>query len=193
MSGASAPGAIGSACVHDTSWPTTLQVQSVPPAAVGVIPAGSVSVTVATLDVATLPTLVTRSVYAPVPPERKSPLCRTFIERSGSEITGVVIVLWLSPAPSSSGVETFAVLTTDGSASVSGRTLSAMSGAAAPAAIPCGRVQVTVCPTAPHVHPVPTALTYVRPAGRLSVTVATPGVTPAPMFVTESVYALMSL
>lgn len=50
------------------------------------------------------------------------------------------------------------------------------------------REQVTTCPAAPHVQPLPAADTYPRLAGSVSVTVISPFVANGPRLVTVSVY-----
>ena len=63
-----------------------------------------------------------------------------------------------------------AVLTTLGTAAPVAATVNAIGGSELPESSVGGCVQVTTCAAAPHDQPVPTPLTYVRPAGNVSVT-----------------------
>ena len=67
-------------------------------------------------------------------------------------------------------LDTTAVLTTLGTAAPVAATVSAIGGSELPELSVGGCVHVTTCATAPHVQPVPTPLTYVSPAGSVSVT-----------------------
>ena len=143
------------------------------------------SVTVTGPAAASGPALCTASVYVPCPPTVKSPLCALVIERSAAASTFVG-----SLAESSAGVasgeadDTCAVLVTAGSAADPGSTASVTS-ELEPAASEALCVQVTVCPTEEHVHPVPVPDTYDNPAGSESDTVIGPADAAPPVFVTE--------
>jgi hypothetical protein len=88
--------------VQVTVCPASLQVQPVPPAALNVRPAGSVSVTVMVPAVATFPELLTAIVYVPVAPVTKDPVCDFAIASVGlpaSVVGSVAIGEFVAPPP----------------------------------------------------------------------------------------------
>lgn len=80
-----------------------------------------------------------------------------------------------------------AVLVSDDGAVAVTSTVSVMGARLAPAATGPGLVQLTVCATMVHVHPVPLAAVGVRPAGRTSLTEIAAVLPPLPMFETANV------
>src|SRR4051812_48834791 len=153
-----APGAIGSAVVHENTWPTVWQVH--PSGASSLTqprPVGSTSVTVVGPTVAWSPLLVTLSLYSELRLGRKLPVCDLSIARSIAW-TSTVSASELSAVASSVSLAAWAttgVLVTCGTAAGPTSTLIVSAGALAPAAIDAARVHVTSWLTAPQVQPVP--------------------------------------
>ena len=145
-------------------------------------PAGSVSVTVTVPVVATAPPLVTDNVYcAPCwPCVKLAPTCALLIVRSGNWVTvmastfDVLLAVLLSVHVQA----TTAVLVMLAAALAATFTFSVITEVALVASGVAALTQVTSCPAALHVHPVPVPLTNVRPAGSVSVTVMVPVVGP---------------
>ncbi len=147
--------AIGVVVVHVTIWPAALHVQPVPVAETKVKPVGNVSVSVRVPVVAEVPLFVTLSVYVPVAPITKLPVCEPFAVSAGAPLTvvgSVAVGEFEAPPPAA-----FTVLVTLGTAAARTLTLSVIVFPSEPAAIAVVDVQVTVWPLAPHVQPVPVA------------------------------------
>jgi hypothetical protein len=146
---------------------------------------GSVSTTVIVPDVAALPVLLTSSVYVPVCPAVKFPVC-DFVSASvalpASVVGSVATGAFVAPPP-----DTVAELVTlpEGPTAL---TVSAIGLPDAPAAIAVVLVQVADAPLPLQLHPVPLALLKVRPVGNVSTTVIVPEVGAVPVLPTAIVY-----
>jgi hypothetical protein len=105
--------------------------------------------------VGAFPVFETLSVYVPVPPTTKLPLCDLFAWSTGAPFTVVgSLAVGEFDAPPPVALTLFVTL---GTAVVSTLTFSVMGFAFAPAAIADDDVHVTVCPDALHDQPVPEA------------------------------------
>jgi hypothetical protein len=172
--------------VQVMTCPAALHVQPVPVADAYVIPAGSVSVTVVVPKVVALPVLVTAIVYVPAPPIGKLPVCDFAIASCGWAIVvgSVAVGELFAPPP-----EAVALLVRlPGAVDVGTLTVSVIAGNAADAAIAAELVHVTTCAAALHDQPLPVAVAYVSPAGRVSVTVVVPNVVALPVLLAVTVY-----
>jgi len=184
-----APAAMVVVLVQVTIWAASLHVQPAPAAALKVNADGSVSVTVTIPVVGDVPALLTLIVYVPVEPIVKLPVWLFAIARVGvtTVVGSVTLGVFDAPPPL-----TVAELLTVAGALAATFTVSVIGVAAAPAAITAALEQVTVCPAALHVQPVPLAALKVRPAGRVSVTVIVPDVATLPLLLTAMVYLLVA-
>ena len=134
-----------------------MQLHPVPLAEAYVSPAGSVSTSAIAPVVGMLPLFPAISVYVPVWPTVKLPVCDLL---SVSATLPAIVVGSFAVAPAVAPPPlTVAVLTTVFGAGPPTLTVSAIGFPAALAAIGVVDVQVTICPAAPHVQPVPTAET----------------------------------
>jgi hypothetical protein len=148
-------------------------------------PPGSVSVTVIVPAVGAVPLLLTASVYVPVVPTVKFPVCDFLIVRTGAvTFVGSVAVAGFGEPPP----DALAEFVTLGTAACATLTVRVIGAAFAPALITAAVVQVTTWPAFVHVQPVPVADANVRPAGSVSVTVTVPDVLTLPVLLTASVY-----
>src|SRR5690606_20114695 len=96
-------------------------------------------------------------------------------DRSDRRTVTVSVEVWLPPVPSNIGCETSAVLSVEAAAVPSTATVNTSVGrSASTAMLGALLLQVTTCPTALQVQPVPVPETKVRPVGSVSVTVAVP-------------------
>jgi hypothetical protein len=125
--------------------------------------AGNVSDT-ETPDTATPPVSMSVIVYCIVSPGFWSPpfmSCHVFVDVERFEVITVVIsfAVLFAATLSKVGFETVAVFVALGYAAAPTETVRVMEGAVAPFVSGPGRVQVTACPAAPQVQPVPEALT----------------------------------
>jgi len=147
--------AIAVVVVHVTTWPAAEQFQPVPVADANVKPVGRVSVSVSVPDVGEVPLFVTLSVYVPVAPITKFPVCEPFAVSAGAPFTvvgSVAVGEFEAPPPVA-----LAVLVTLGYAVAITLTVSVIELPAEAAAIAVVEVQVTAWPLAAHVQPVPVA------------------------------------
>jgi hypothetical protein len=136
-----APAAMTAALVQVTTAPASTHAQPVPDAALNVSPVGRSSLTVSVPDVATLPGLLTASVYVPVEPAVKLPLCDFAIARTGAPFTVVgSTATGVLPAPPPDAVTEF-VSDPGGPATL---TVNAIEAPAAPAAMAVVLVQVAL-------------------------------------------------
>jgi len=179
------PAAMAVVLVHVTFWPAPLHVQPVPLAALNVNPVGSVSVTVIVPVVAAVPVLLAVTVYVPVEPIVKLPVWLFAIARVGvtTVVGSVAVGVFEAPPPL-----TVTELVTVAGAFAATFTVSVIEVPEPAAAMAAVLVQVTVWPTALHVHPVPVAALNVKPVGSVSVTVIVPEVATFPVLLTATVY-----
>src|SRR5262245_14466983 len=189
MSGNAWPGATVSLRLHVASGPTMPHDQPGPATAVGVRPAGSVSVTITIPVDSRLATLETRSANVrPVSPAVKFPVCDFEIVRSRSpcatNVRSCAVLFEVLPSPPPS---TIAVLTTL-PAFADTSTTTAIVGYALPGASGSDRVHVTTCPCMPQPQPEPDAAVGVKPLGTLSRTLTVPVVALSPLFWTSIRY-----
>jgi hypothetical protein len=136
-------------------------------------------------EVGAVPVLLTASVYVPVEPAVKLPVCVFEIARIELTIVVGSFATGVFAAPPPLAVALFVRL-----AGALGATLTtrAIGLPAAPAAIAVVLVHVTIAPAAAHAHPVPLPALYVRPVGNVSVTVTVPVVAALPVLLTVIVY-----
>ncbi len=124
-------------------------------------------------------------VYAPVAPIVKFPTWLLAMPRVGvtTVVGSVAVGVAVSPPPLA-----VAELVTEAGAFAATLTVRVMGMPAAAAAMTAALVQVTVCPAALHVQPVPVAALNVRPVGSVSATVIVPEVATLPELLTAIVY-----
>jgi hypothetical protein len=177
--------AIAVVLVQVAVCPLPAHVQPVPLAVLYVRPVGSVSVTVIVPEVATLPEFPTSSVYVPVCPAPRFPVCDFASVRTelplmlvGSVATGVLL------APPPDALAEF-VTWPDGPTTL---TASVIELPVLPAAIAVELVQVAVWPLPLQLQPVPLAALYVSPVGSVSVMVTVPEVATLPLLLTTIAY-----
>jgi len=132
-----------------------------------------------------VPVLVTVIEYVPVAPIVKLPVWLFAIASVG--VTTVVgsVAVGVFDAPPPLTVTEFVTVAGAFAATL---TVSVMGAPAAAAAMTAALVQVTVCPAALHVQPVPVAALNVKPVGSVSVTVIVPDVATFPALLTTTVY-----
>jgi len=180
-----APAAMAVVLVHVAVGPAPLHVQPVPVAALNVRPAGSVSVTVMVPVVGEVPVLLAVIVYVPVEPIVKLPAWLFAIASVGvTTLVGSAAVGVFEAPPPLAVTE----LVTVAGAFAATFTVSVIGAPAAAAAMTAVLVQVTVCPAALQVQPVPLAALKVKPVGSVSVTVMVPEVATLPLLLTATVY-----
>jgi hypothetical protein len=167
------PDASPLAAVHVTTWPDAEHDQPAPVPETNDSPAGSVSLTVMTPD-GDGPALATTSEYTPLVPTEKLPEWLLTMLRSS---TGLTVVgsddVLLAGFESVTGLETVAVLVTDGAAAAATPTVKVIVLDPADASPPAA-VHVITWPDAEHDQPAPVPETNDRPAGSVSLTVMTP-------------------
>jgi len=148
-------------------------------------PGGRVSVTVMVPVVGEVPVLLAVIMYVPVEPIVKLPVWLFAIARVGvTTVVGSVTLGVFNAAPPLAVAE----FVTVAGAFAATLTASVIGVPAAPPAMTAVLVQVTVCPAALHVQPVPLAALNVKPAGSVSVTVMVPEVATFPVLLTAIVY-----
>src|SRR5262245_23850586 len=165
-----------------------LHTQPAPAAAVGVRPAGRVSLTVTRLPVGPPPMFDTVSTYwAPTWPCKKLPVCTFRMVRSGTTMIVVGSLAELLLESTSPPPETMAVLVTDAGALGATFTVIVIGGYPAPGASGSLRVQGMLWPPTVHIQPVPVAPVNISPEVSASVTVMAPAVGESPVLLTVSV------
>ena len=132
------------------------------------------------------PLLLGTSVYVPVLPTVKLPLCdfvRPSVGGAARMLVGsLAVAVLVAPPPDAVAV----LITVPGLVAVTLILMSTL-GSTEAGGMTALDVQVTTCPACEHAHDVPVPDTYVRPAGSVSTIVIGPVVGPSPVFATESV------
>lgn len=170
-----------------TFCPIAEQLQPVPVPETKLKPVGSVSVTAIGPEAVEGPLLVTVMVYTPLVPTRKSPLWVLVICRSALAPTLVgSLAESFELFGSVVGEETVTPFVTAGIADELTATVSVIA-ADEPFVKSDARVQVTVCPMAEQLQPVPVPETKLKPVGSKSTTVIGPAAVDGPLFVTVMV------
>lgn len=165
-----APDAKGLGLVQVTVCPDAEQVQFVPVPETKLSPVGKLSVTISGPDAVDRPLFVRLRVYVPFCPTVKLPVCDLLSKRSALVITVVgSLAVLLASVGSVVVLETLAVLVAV--IAVAPTATVKLIVELAPEAKGLGLVQVTVCPAAEQVQPVPVPDTNVKPVGKVSVTV----------------------
>jgi len=173
IDGKAAEAAMVAVDVQVTTCAESEHVQPVPVADAYVSPVGSVSTTVVVPNVVALPVLLTAIVYEPLPPTTKFPTCDLAIASTGivTVVTSVALPLFGAPPP-----DELAVLVTVGTADAATDTTTEIGFPMPDALIVVLLVHVIVPAALAHDQPVPPALTYVSPAGKVSTMVYVPDV-----------------
>ncbi len=170
---------------QDEDEPSAINVAIVAPEPAGSRGSVSVSVTPVAVDGPALLTVILNVTLLHGTLQLARFVCNV-IRTSALGVTVVGSLALLLPAFVSPDVETVTLLVALGAALAATLTVNVIA-LLALAAIGPALVQVTVCPTAEQLHPVPVPETKPRPVGRVSVTVIVAVVAPDPTFCTDIV------